>query len=281
VKSGPVKIQDLLATGRLGLADQRLNRLESEILLCEALGVSRAWLYANPDQVIEPGQADRYLDLTRQRQAGQPIAYLTGQREFWSLPLKVNSDVLIPRPETELLVETALDLIPPDATWRIADLGTGSGAIALAIASERPLCEIHATDYSQAALEIAGENMQNLAPDRVSLFHGSWLEPLGGKFNLIVSNPPYIATHDPHLLIGDCRFEPTGALVAGHDGLNAIREIVPQAVGYLAPGGVLAFEHGYDQGIRIRNLFEKSGYTGVATRRDIESRERVTSGIWK
>lgn len=278
---GPVKIQDLLATGRLELADQRSNRLESEILLCEALGVSRAWLYANSEQVIEPRQADRYLDLTRQRQAGQPIAYLTGHREFWSLRLKVNTDVLIPRPETELLVETALELIPPDASWRIADLGTGSGAIALAIASERPLCEIHATDSSQAALEVARENVRILAPERVSLFHGSWLEPLDGKFDLIVSNPPYIAENDLHLLIGDCRFEPPGALVAGHDGLDAFGEITQQAVGYLEPGGVLAFEHGYDQGKRIRSLFENSGYTAVVTKRDIESRERVTSGIWK
>ncbi|MCG6886725.1 MAG: peptide chain release factor N(5)-glutamine methyltransferase [Proteobacteria bacterium] len=276
-----MKIQDLLATGRLELADQRSNRLESEILLCEALGVSRAWLYANSEQVIEPRQADRYLDLTRQRQAGQPIAYLTGHREFWSLRLKVNTDVLIPRPETELLVETALELVPPDASWRIADLGTGSGAIALAIASERPLCEIHATDSSQAALEVARENVQILAPDRVSLFHGSWLEPLDGKFDLIVSNPPYIAENDLHLLIGDCRFEPPGALVAGHDGLDAFGEITRQAVGYLEPGGVLAFEHGYDQGKRIRSLFENSGYTAVVTKRDIESRERVTSGIWK
>lgn len=237
-------------------------------------------MYANSDQVIEPGQASRFLELTRQRQAGQPVAYLTGQKEFWSLTLKVNAGVLIPRAETELLVETALDLIPPDASWRIADLGTGSGAIALAIASERPLCKIFATDSSQAALEVARENVRNLAPNRVKVLHGSWLEPLGGTFHLIVSNPPYIATNDPHLLMGDCRFEPPGALVAGHDGLDAIREISRQAAGYLEPGGILAFEHGYDQGQNVRNLLEKSGYAGVATKRDIENRERVTSGIW-
>jgi release factor glutamine methyltransferase len=209
---------------------------------------------------------------------GEPIAYLTGVREFWSLPLQVTPDVLIPRPETELLVEIALEFIPRDASWRVADLGTGSGAVALAIAHERPSCEIHATDCSEAALRVARLNVGTLAPGRVQLHQGSWLDPLTGSFRVVVSNPPYVAEDDPHLAAGDCRFEPREALTPGPDGLAAIRRLAHEALPRLEPGGLLAFEHGYDQGSAARVILDELGYRHIETRPDLEGRERVTTG---
>jgi len=274
-----VNVKELLARGRAQLEDLPLGRLEAEILLGEVLGVSRAWLYANPEQTPASKESGRFLDLVRRRENGEPIAYLTGFREFWSLPLKVTTDVLIPRPETELLVETVLAFIPEDTAWRIADLGTGSGAIALAIASERPLCEIHATEYSETALKVAQENGQVITPGRVQFHLGSWLTPLEGRFQVLVSNPPYIPLDDPHLQRGDSRFEPAEALTPGQDGLAAIRHISGEALPYLAHGGMLTFEHGYDQGNEVRQILLKLGYSDVNTRKDLENRERVTSGI--
>jgi release factor glutamine methyltransferase len=274
-----MNIQELLAEGRAQLVNRPVGRLEAEILLGEALGVSRAWLYANPEQIPVPQQGAKFLELVMRRKNGEPIAYLTGSREFWSLPLKVTPAVLIPRPETELLVETVLAFIPGNAAWRIADLGTGSGAIALAIARERPLCEIHATEYSKSALKVARENRRAIAPGRVSFHLGSWLAPLEGKFSLLVSNPPYIASDDPHLQQGDCRFEPGDALTPGRDAMAAIRHIASESLHYLAAGGMLAFEHGYDQGPAARQMLVELGYRDVDTRKDLEMRERVTSGI--
>jgi release factor glutamine methyltransferase len=235
-------------------------------------------LYANPENIPEPESAERYRSLLRRRAAGEPVAYLTGRREFWSLTLNVNPEVLIPRPETELLVETVLKHVPVDARWRIADLGTGSGAIALAIARERTWCEVHATDVSQAALAVAETNAQALAPGRVRFHLGSWLGALDGTFRVIVSNPPYIAENDPHATRGDCRFEPSGALVSGPDGLDAIREIASGAMSFLDPGGMMALEHGFDQGARVRDLLECLGYAQVTTEFDLEGHERVTMG---
>jgi len=273
-----MKLSDLLVAGRELLAGQAAGRLEAEILLCETLEVSRAWLYANPGYEAQAGQAARFLELARRRKAGEPVAYLTGRREFWSLSFKVTPDVLIPRAETELLVETALAFVPQDARWRIADLGTGCGAVAVVIASERPLCEVHATDISPAALEVAGANATTFAPGRVRFHHGSWLEPLTGRFHVIVSNPPYVAASDPHLAQGDCRFEPPAALSAGNDGMDAIRYIAGAAARYLEPGGLLALEHGFDQGGKVRKLLGTLGYANVSTQKDLEGQDRVTSG---
>jgi release factor glutamine methyltransferase len=272
-------VKELLVKGRSQLMAQAAGSLEAELLLCHVLGVSRAWLYANADVAPEPEQSTGYVTLLRRRKAGEPIAYLTGTREFWSLPLRVTPDVLIPRPETELLVETALAHIPRDARWRVADLGTGSGAVAIAIAVERPLCEVHATELSTAALEVARENSNSLASDRVQFHAGSWCTPLEGRFQLIVSNPPYVAASDHHMQRGDCRFEPVAALTPGHDALSSIRQIATEALEYLEPGGLLAFEHGFDQGSDSRKILEEKGYRSVATIKDLEGRNRVTSGL--
>ena len=260
------------------LAQQAHGRLESEVLLCHVLGVDRAWLYANGDRALPGRDEDRFRALLRRRAAGEPVAYLTGVREFWSLPIRVSPDVLIPRPETELLVEAALEKLPPGETRRVADLGTGSGAIAIAIALERPGCEVHATEVSPAALAVARGNGETLAPGRVVFHEGSWLEPLAGRFDLVVSNPPYVAESDPHLQRGDCAFEPKTALTPGGDGLSAIRTIAREAIGKLVPTGCLAFEHGYDQGPACRALLAGLGYEGISSKTDLEGRERVTLG---
>jgi release factor glutamine methyltransferase len=279
LKPDALNVKELLATARLLLADFPAGGLEAEVLLSGILDVDRAWLYANPDHIPETEQSARFHALVKRRESGEPVAYLTGRREFWSLSLKVTPDVLIPRHETERLVDIALAFIPPDASWRIADLGTGSGAIALALATERPLCEVHATDISKAALKVAQENEQNIAPGRISFHRGSWLEPLSGRFRVIVTNPPYIGRDDPHLQEGDCRFEPGAALSPGEDGLSAIRLIARAALPFLEPGGMLAFEHGYDQGHGARSLLSGLGYQDVRTHRDLEERDRITSGL--
>lgn len=273
-------VRELLAWGRQRLRSQPAGPLETEVLVCHAMGVSRAWLYANPERELNPAQLLAGQDLIERRVNGEPVAYLTGEREFWSMPLKVSPDVLIPRPETELLVEIVLKATPPSADWRIADLGTGSGAIALALALERPGCEVHATEYSLVALALARENGRLIAPGRVRFHRGSWLAPLTGKFEVLVSNPPYIAANDPHLLQGDCRFEPADALSPGRDALAAFRHIADESRLYLQPAGLLAFEHGYDQGEALRQLMAELGYINVQTHEDLENRERVTTGTF-
>ena len=268
----------LLAEARRRLKGQPGGGLEADLLLAQVLEVDRAWLFANREHTVAADRARAFLALIDRRAAGEPVAYLLGRREFWSLPLSVTADVLIPRPETESLVETALAYIPADAAWRIADLGTGSGAVALAIAMERPRCEVLASESSPRALQVAERNVATIAPGRVSLHLGCWLEPLPGRLHVIVSNPPYVAAGDPHLAEGDCRFEPRQALTPGADGMAAIRRIAADALPRLEPGGLLAFEHGFDQGAASRALLRELGYVDVATRRDLEGRERVTCG---
>ena len=260
------------------LADNPASRLESEILLAHTLESSRSFLYANPELELPKPRVKHYRELVDRRANGEPIAYITGVREFWSLPLRVTPDVLIPRPDTELLVETALEVIPVNADWRVADLGTGSGAIALALASERKRCDLYATDISSAALEVARGNARSLELNRVRFVQGSWCEPLPGRFNLIVSNPPYIAQGDPHLASGDCRFEPDTALTTGSDPLESIRAIARQSRDTLEEGGWLMFEHGCEQGPAVQQILETNGYMQIATRRDLEHRDRVTLG---
>lgn len=273
-----MNIGELLADARALLAEATISRLESELLLGHVLGVSRAHLYANPKAVTNTRQRASFLQLVQRRGQGEPIAYLTGRREFWSLALKVTPDVLIPRPETELLVEAALDRIPADAQWRVADLGTGSGAIAIAIASMRKRCEVHATEISAAALAIAMENAEAIVPGRIRFHQGSWLSPLQGLFQLIVSNPPYVAMDDPHLQQGDVRYEPLTALSPGHDGLAAIRQIAADSLPLLDQQGWLAIEHGFEQGEKVRNIMQGLGYARTGTIKDLADLERVSLG---
>ena len=244
-----------------------------------AAEVSRAWLYAHGDDPVGSAVQAAFLALVERRAQGEPVAYITGIREFWSLPLQVSPAVLIPRPETELLVETALEFIPAGADWRIADLGTGSGAVALAIASERPRCEVHATDLSEDALRVARANAERLLPGRIRFHRGSWLEPLNGHFRAIVSNPPYVDPEDRHLDEGDCRFEPRVALTTGKDALSAIAHISHEAVAFLEPGGMLAFEHGFEQAEDVRRLLAQTGYTDISTHQDLAGQDRVTKGF--
>lgn len=253
-------------------------RLEAEIFLARAAGVTRAHLFAHPEKVTSPDIAEAYRALLAQRAAGEPVAYITGEREFWSLSLRVSPAVLIPRPETELLVEAALARTPPTSSFRIADLGTGSGAIALAIASERPTCTVHATDLSAEALAVARDNASRLDLENVRFHQGSWLEPLRGRFEIVVSNPPYVADGDPHLEAGDLRFEPNLALVAGADGMEAICAIAGAAPERLAPGGWLLFEHGAEQAGATRNLLTTHGFESIETLQDLAGSERVTLG---
>jgi release factor glutamine methyltransferase len=254
-------------------------RLDAELLLCHVLGVNRSWLYAWPDKSLEPAQQRRFDELVARRASGEPIAHILGEREFWSLTLQVTPDTLIPRPDTELLVEQALRLLPEDAALKVADLGTGSGSIALAIARERPRCRVVATDLSAAALAVAQANATRNQISNVAFRHGRWSEALGSeRFELIVSNPPYIAEDDPHLTQGDVRFEPRSALVSGRDGLDDIRQIAREVRASLQNDGWLLLEHGFEQGGEVRAILQGNGYEQVTTWCDLAGHERVTGG---
>ena len=260
-------------------ANTRLDRVDAEALLLHVLGQPRGWLFTHGGDALTPEQSSRFDELTARRQAGEPVAYLTGRRGFWTLDLEVTPDTLIPRSETELLVELALARIPHGAASRIADLGTGSGAIALAIASERPTARVVATDASEAALAVARRNAQGNDIANIEFRHGSWLAPLADeRFDLIASNPPYIENGDPHLVEGDLRFEPMSALASGDDGLDDLRTLVSAAPSRLVVGGWLLVEHGWEQGDAVRALFANAGFSDVETIRDLEGRDRVTLG---
>ncbi len=254
-------------------------RREAELLAEFALGADRAWLFAHAEDPVADAARDRFLDLLARRAGGEPLAYILGHVGFWTLDLEVTPDTLIPRPETELLVEAALARLPEGTAPRVADLGTGSGAIALALASERPQARVLATDASAAALDVARRNAARNEIGNVAFRQGDWLEPLAGeRFDLIASNPPYVALGDPHLAQGDLRFEPDAALASGADGLDALRTIARDAPAHLLPGGWLLLEHGLDQGEAVRGLLRDAGFHRIETLRDLEDRERVTLG---
>ncbi|MGN6111507.1 MAG: peptide chain release factor N(5)-glutamine methyltransferase [Luteimonas sp.] len=258
-------------------AAARVDPVDAALLVAHALGRPRTWLYAHGDDAVDDATREACERLVARREAGEPVAYITGRRGFWRFDLRVTPDTLVPRPETELLVELALERLPEGKPLRIADLGTGSGAIALALALERPAARVVAVDASAAALEVARGNARALGIGNVEFREGDWLRPLAGEtFDLVASNPPYIALGDPHL--DDLRHEPALALTSGADGLDAIRAIVRDAPACLAAGGWLLLEHGLDQGPAVRALLASTGYADVATARDLEQRDRVTLG---
>ena len=263
----------------LAQARTTIDPVDAELLLLHVLARPRSWVFAHADEPVDAATTARFQALLERRVQGEPVAYLTGSRGFWTLELAVTPATLVPRPETELLVELALARLPADADARVADLGTGSGAIALAIAKERARARMVAIDASPDALEVARGNAHRNGIGNVAFREGSWLAPLAGEtFDLIASNPPYIAAGDPHLAQGDLRFEPAMALASGVDGLDDIRTIVAAAPAHLRPGGWLLLEHGRDQGEAVRALLQAAGFIDVATERDLEGRERVTLG---
>ncbi len=258
-------------------ARSRVDGADAEQLLAHVLRRPRSWLFAHGDESLDAQASADFAALLARREAGEPVAYLTGRRGFWRFDLQVTADTLIPRPETELLVELALALLPPDTPARVADLGTGSGAIALAIAHERPRATVIATDASDRALAVAARNAQALGLTNLDFRHGDWMTPLGNeRFALIASNPPYIADGDPHLAA--LRHEPRKALTSGADGLDDIRRIVARAPAHLLSGGWLLLEHGFDQGGAVRGLLQAAGFVDVATHQDLEARDRITLG---
>lgn len=262
-------------------ACERIDGADARALLAHALDRPPVWLFAHGDESIDAAVQSRFDALLARRIAGEPVAYLTGRRGFWAFDLMVSPHTLIPRPETELLVELALERAPPAAALRLADLGTGSGAIALALAHERPRAQVIAIDVSEGALDIARANARALGLANVEFRQGDWLAPLAGeRFDLIASNPPYIGDADPHLREGDLRFEPARALSSGPDGLEAIGIIVREAPAHLHAGGWLLLEHGWAQGEAVRGLLAAAGFDAVQTHRDLEHRDRVTSGRW-
>lgn len=255
-------------------------RLEAEILLGAALGRPRAYLLAHPEvRILDCEATDRYEAYVTRRARGEPVAYILGEKEFWSLPLEVAPGVLIPRPETELLVERALVRLASGRPVRVLDLACGSGAVALALARERPLARIVATDVAPAALDLTRRNASRLAAGNVEVRGGSWFEPVAGeRFDLIASNPPYIAGDDPRVEPDVRRYEPPGALFAGATGLEALAAIAAGAAAHLHPGGWLLVEHGDRQGADVRMLFGQAGLEQVATARDLAGLERCTEG---
>jgi len=274
---GPLSIAAAL---RLAGQTHRLPPLEAQVLLAHVLQCPRSHLYAWPEQHLSDDQQADFLTLIERRNQGEPVAYLTGHREFWSLPLRVTPDTLIPRPETELLVECALALLKQRETATVVDLGTGSGAIAAAIASEHPQARLVATDISAAALAVAESNFQTLQLHNIELRQGSWMASLkaGERYDLILSNPPYVAEGDPHLQQDGLPWEPVTALTSGPDGLGDIRQLIRGAPPHLKPNGWLIIEHGLDQGSTVRQLFSQVGYRAISTHQDLGLRDRLTKG---
>ncbi|WP_347987458.1 peptide chain release factor N(5)-glutamine methyltransferase [Methylomonas sp. AM2-LC] len=255
--------------------------LDAEVLLCHCLGKNRSFLRTWPEKQLEISQQKHFASLVAQRQNGIPIAYLTGHREFWSRTFQVNPDVLIPRPDSELLIELSLELLPSNRPCKILDLGTGSGILAITLAAERPQAQVLAIDISQQAITTAKHNADQLNISNTRFMVSHWLDKVVERdFDLIISNPPYIAENDPHLQQGDLRFEPTHALVSTENGLKDIRLLSAQATRHLKPKGYLLVEHGYNQTHEVQALFAAAQLDNINTFNDLSGQPRVTSGIW-
>ncbi|PID34466.1 MAG: protein-(glutamine-N5) methyltransferase, release factor-specific [Thiotrichales bacterium] len=276
-----MQIRDLLHRATQQLAESSDSaRLDAELLLAHCLNKPRSYLFTWPEAEPDSAQLNCFDNLVQQRITGQPVAYLLGYREFRDLKLNVTRDTLIPRPETELLVETALEFLSGNTDSRILELGTGSGAIALALAKELPAAHITACDISTAALAVAQDNAGQYQLNNINFLQSDWFSniPTNQPFDLIISNPPYIADNDPHLNQGDVRFEPAGALVSGHDGLNDIKQLINQSVNYFKQDGILMFEHGYDQGEKTTALMRAAGYKDTRCIKDLAGHDRITLG---
>ena len=267
-------------TIRSVLAQAGLAPIDAQALLACVLARNRAWLIAHATDRLTVPQVDAFFALARRRRDGEPVAYLTGEREFYGMPLRIAKGVLIPRPETETLVECALRELPPGRRVKVLDLGTGSGAVALAIAHERPQASVVAIDRSETALAVARNNAERLRIGNVEWVLADWFDTPAatGPFDAIVSNPPYVAAGDPHLNEGDLRFEPPAALVSGTDGLDALRTIVSGAGDRLVAGGSLAVEHGHDQPAAVRTLLQNAGFVAIESHRDLAGIPRVAVG---
>ncbi|MGY1488870.1 peptide chain release factor N(5)-glutamine methyltransferase [Methylobacillus pratensis] len=279
------KLKNLMscAANRLqqaGGLDMVESRIEIRALMQHSLGnVDYAWLIAHGDDAVTDALRARFESLLARRIKGEPVAHILGRREFYGRDFIVTPDTLIPRPDTETLVEAALDRISVNQACGILDLGTGTGAIGITLALERPHAKVTIVDYSEAALAIARENARQLSAHNVAALHSDWFSALKDqRFDLIVSNPPYIETADPHLQQGDLRFEPVTALASGADGLDDIRIISAQAADHLTPNGWLMLEHGYQQGAAVRNILQHHGFTNIDTATDLAGHERVTLG---
>ncbi|MGA8138825.1 peptide chain release factor N(5)-glutamine methyltransferase [Pseudomonas sp. MWU12-2345] len=260
------------------LPDSPTARLDAELLLAAALGKSRSYLHTWPEKIVSSEAALAFSDFLLRRRGGEPVAYILGQQGFWKLDLEVAPHTLIPRPDTELLVEAALELLPATPA-RVLDLGTGSGAIALALANERPAWQVTAVDRVPEAVALAERNRQRLGLNNATVLSSHWFSALDGqRFQLIISNPPYIASSDPHLAQGDVRFEPASALVAGADGLDDLRLIIAQAPAHLEADGWLMLEHGYDQAEAVRELLSAQGFSDVHSRTDLGGHQRISLG---
>jgi len=266
-----------MARNRLEAASES-PQLDAELLMSQALNVTRSYLFAHPEDTLDITTAKRFFSAVKRREAGEPLAYIHGNKEFWSLPLMVSPATLVPRPETEVLVQEALTMIPPDGPYRILDLGTGSGAIALAIASERPQALLVATDVCAHALAIARENARQLEFPNIAFVGGDWIEPVGGQqFDMIVCNPPYVRACDPALLA--LTYEPQAALAAGEDGLQAIRRLASECLRVTHRGSVLLMEHGADQETEVASLLRQSGWQDIRCLRDLAGLPRVTIAV--
>ncbi|ABM03405.1 [protein release factor]-glutamine N5-methyltransferase [Psychromonas ingrahamii 37] len=273
-----MSIDDALAWAKFTLVNSESALLDAQVLLAFVLEKETVYLMTWPERELSQAQKSAFEGLISQRVKGVPVAHLTGAREFWSLPLKVNNSTLIPRPDTELLVEAALDYCSADA--RILDLGTGSGAIILALASELPDAYCLGVDVNESAVQLAIENGKNLKLNNVHFQQSNWFDNINGLFDVVVSNPPYIEKNDHHLKLGDVRFEPLSALVADENGLADIRKIAQKTPEYLKKGGYLLVEHGFNQGSTVRELFTDLGYSEVITIKDYGDNDRVTMGLF-